>query len=282
MGVYAGIITSVIGGIVKLIGSSQSPNYPSPPKLAKINIPQAQGQMEDYEKARMQASIDAWKKGRFPLLYKGGQYEIGDIAQNQQGQLSDSVAKSVGNAGYTAVTGKNQEDLSQQIGLSPITLSQRTSEAVNRNIALNPEWTNKISGGTLATMIANNNQNQNAFNQFLGANNTAQYIAGQQRSQYNTAALTSGLLGGAALGTQAYQNQQNPLNRPLDPTAYPTSYGYAGGQGVYSQPQQMYPPQGSGGYSPSSGYNPYQNPYGNSYNTFMQPMPSNFVTPYGY
>ena len=69
-------------------------------------------------------------------------------------------------------------------------------------MAQNPEWTNKITGGTLATMIANNYKNQNAFTQFLGAQQTAQYAAQQGASAYNTQALLSGITGGAALGAQ--------------------------------------------------------------------------------
>lgn len=261
MGIYASLITTIIGAGIKLIGSSQSPNYPSAPKISKLDVQGAKEHMENYEARRMQASIDAWK-ARFPLLYQGGGYEVGDIGKNQQGFLSDTTKQSLQNAGLQTPKEGNQYSLSTDLGLSPVTLAQRNSQAAIRQIGLNPEWTNKISGGTLATMVANNYQNQQAFGQFLGAQNTAQYVAGQQRSMYNTAALTAGLLGTASAGTQAYINSQNPLNRPLDPTAYPKSD--VTNPGYYVQPSAP-PPQ------------PYQSsqatPYGNSMWNSPPPAP---------
>ncbi len=244
MGVYASIIMTAIGAGIKLLGSSQSPNYPSTPTLARIDIPKTQASMEDYEKRRMQASIDSWK-AKFPLLYQGGASEIEDIANNQAGQLSPVVSGALKSSGLEAdkVSQGDQYHQSVDLGLSPITMAQRTSQAVNRQIALNPEWTNKISGGTLATMIANNYQNQQAFGQFLGAQNTANYVAGQRQSAYNTAALTSGLLGTAQAGTQAYINAQNPLNSPLNPTSYRSDVN---NPGYYMQPSQPPPPMAPG------------------------------------
>jgi hypothetical protein len=271
MGVWASLITTIIGAGIKLYGSSQSPDYPSIPRMAKIPIQDAKHQMEQYESRRMQAGIDAWKT-RFPLLYQGGKSEIEDIASNQKGMLSSTIKSSISNAGLEQPKEGDQYKLSQDLGLSPITLAQRTSQAVTRQIALNPEWTNKISGGTLATMIANNNQNQNAFSQFLGANSTAQYVAGQQRSMYNTAALTQGLIGATGIGVQAYQNAQNPLNNPLNPTSYKSDVS---NPGYYTQPQSapyQSPSSGQSNYSsnmwnapaPSSTYgNPWGNPYTN-------------------
>jgi hypothetical protein len=227
--------------------------------------------MEDYETKRMGASIDAWKT-RFPLLYQGGQYEVNDIANNQKGILSPVVSGALQSAGLEQPKGTDQYSLSTDIGLSPITLAQRTSQAVNRQIALNPEWTNQISGGTLATMVANNYQNQNAFTQFLGANQTANYVSGQTQSNYNTQALLSGVLGAARLGTQAYE-QSNPLSygtylqgaQPAQPT-YQPSY-----QPSYQQP--FYGPTTPPGYTGGSVYSynsqptyvstdPMYNPYG--------------------
>jgi hypothetical protein len=271
MGVYAAIISSVIGAGVKLLGSSQSPNYPSPPKLNKIDIAGTQAGMEDYEQRRMQSSIDAWKQ-KFPLLYQGGASEIQDIANNQAGKLSPVVTDALRSSGLGTISEGDQYHQAVDMGLSPITLAQRTSQAVNRQIALNPEWTNKISGGTLATMIANNYQNQNAFTQFLGANQTAQYVAGQQRSMYNTAALTTGLLGAAQTGTQAYLNSQNPLNSPLNPNSYKDSSG-----GYYGMSNYGATPYG-GTQSPSPASNPYSGlsvpNYGNSYSSFGAQTPT--------
>lgn len=253
MGVWASIITGIIGTGIKLLGSSGGPNYPSPPKLFKLPVQQAKHYMENYELARMNASKASWQ-ARFPLLFKGGEYEIGDIRANQQGKLSPVVSGALKASGLGKVNEGDQYKLSADIGLSPITLAQRTSQAVTRQIALNPEWTNKISGGTLATMIANNYQNANAYSQFIGANQTAQYVANQQRSMYNTQALTSGLVGIAGIGAQAYANQQNPLNRPLDPTAYRSDVTTPGYYTTPSQPQ----PQPSGYPAGSPIYDPYQ------------------------
>jgi hypothetical protein len=254
MGVWAGIITGIIGAGVKLIGSTQSPNYPSPPKLNKLPVQQAKHYMEDYELARMNASKAAWQ-ARFPLLYQGGKYEIDDIRANQQGKLSPVVSGALRASGLEMPKEGDQYKLSADIGLSPITLAQRTSQAVTRQIAMNPEWTNKISGGTLATMIANNYQNANAYSQFIGSQQTAMGIASAQRSMYNTQALTAGLLGVAGIGAQAYANQQNPLNRPLDPTAYRSDVTTPG---YYTTPSQPQPPQPSGYPAGSPIYDPYQ------------------------
>jgi len=265
MGVYAAIISSVIGTGIKLLGSAGGPSYPSAPQIQGLPVQKAKQFMQDYESRRMGVSVEAWKQ-RFPLLYQGGKYEISDIGRNQQGLLSPQVSGALQSAGLEQPKQGDQYKLATDLGLSPITLAQRNSQAVTRQIALNPEWTNKISGGTLATMIANNSKNQNAFSQFLGAQNTANYVTGQQRSAYNTAALTTGLLGATSIGVQAYQNSQNPLNRPFDPTAYPRSDvsnpgyytpGYqsqGGGQGYY-QPQQ-------GGFGSQWGMTPA--PYMNS------------------
>lgn len=271
MGVYASIISGIISTGIKLWGASQSPNYPSPPKLNKLPVQDAKKFMEDYELTRMNASKEAWQT-RFPLLFKGEEYEIGDIRANQQGKLSPVVSGALKASGLGSPKEGDQYKLSADIGLSPITLAQRTSQAVTRQIALNPEWTNQISGGTLATMIANNYQNANAYSQFIGSNNTAQYVAGQQRSMYNTAALTSGLVGIAGAGAQLYANNQNPLNRPLDPTAYPTAYGWSGGQGTYSQPQPVQQPPPA-----SPIYNPYQ--YNSGTMLASQP-PASIYDPY--
>lgn len=233
MGAYASIIAGVIGLATKFIGSSGGPDYPDPPKLNKINIGKSTQLMEDYEAQRMQTSIDAWKT-KFPELYKGGAYEVGNIMQQQRGQLGGTMAADMKSYGLGTPRQGNQYQLSQDIGLSPITLSQRTSQAVTRNIAANPEWTNQITGGTLASMMANNYQNQNAFSQFLGAKNTAMYAQGQAAGAYNTSALLSGLTGMAGLGAQAYGQGQFG---PTSPT----------GQGVY---------QATAAAQPSPGYGP--------------------------
>src|SRR6188472_3686505 len=136
MGVYASIISGIIGTGIKLLGSSQSPNYPSLPKLTKIDIPKTQASMEDYESRRMAASIEAWKT-RFPLLYQGGQSEIEDIGNNQAGKLSPVVSGALKSSGLEGdrVSQGDQYHQAVDLGLSPITLAQRTSQAVNRQIA---------------------------------------------------------------------------------------------------------------------------------------------------
>lgn len=253
---YGAIIGAVISTGVKLLGSAGGPDYPSAPKILGLPVQKAKKVMEQNEEKRMKASIAAWK-ARFPLLYQGGKYEIDDLRRNQQGFLSPQVKGALQSAGLEMPKeGGDQYKLSVDLGLSPITLAQRTSQAVTRNIALNPEWTSKISGGTLATMIANNNKNQNAFSQFLGAQNTANYVAGRERSGYNTAALTSGLLGTAQIGMQSYINAQNPLNQPLNPTSYRSDVdtpGYMMSNATQAPPT-AYPNQ-SGTYS-SQGFGP--------------------------
>src|SRR6266576_3378073 len=98
MGVYAAIISSVIGTGVKLLGSAGGPSYPSPPKLNKINIKQARQLMESYEGRRMAASIGAWKQ-RFPLLYQGGNFMVGDIARQQRGFLPTQTDQALRDSG---------------------------------------------------------------------------------------------------------------------------------------------------------------------------------------
>lgn len=295
---YVSAILAVVGAGVKLLGSSGGPSYPSAPQIQGLPVQKAKNFMENYESRRMDISNLAWQT-RFPLLARGGASEISDIGRNQQGFLSDQVKGGLKSAGLEMPKEGDQQKLSVDLGLSPITLAQRTSQAVTRQIALNPEWTNKISGGTLATMIANNSKNQNAFSQFLGAQNTANYVAGQQRSAFNTAALTTGLLGATSAGVQAYSNAQNPLNRPLDPTAYrsdTSSPGYYTSGGYPSQGgggQGYYQPQGGGFGSqwgaPSSPYmysgtwsGSAPEPYGSSYDygnslQWQQPIPANYV-----
>ena len=276
MGVYAAIISSVIGTGVKLLGSSQGPNYPSPPQIIGLPVQKAKHQMQNYEARRMQESINAWKT-RFPELFKGGEYEVNDIRRNQQGLLSPVVSGALKSAGLAMPKEGDQYGLSTDIGLSPITLAQRTSQAVSRQIALNPEWTSKISGGTLATMIANNYQNQNAYSQFIGANQAAQYSAGQQAAAYNTSALTSGLFGAGALGISAYYNDQRPDN-PLDPNQQPPSD--VSNPGYYIPSPGMSTPAYSQPYPSSSFTN-------NLFNA-PPPTPTNYVSnnplydPYAY
>ena len=281
MGVYAGIITTIIGTGVKLLASSQGPDYPETPKMRKIDIGRTRDQMENYEQRRMQAGIDAWK-AKFPLLYQGGQSEIEDIGNNQQGKWSPVVSGALKSTGLETLKSGDQYSDAVDIGLSPITLAQRNSQAVNRQIALNPEWSSKISGGTLATMVANNYQNQNAFSQFLGAQNTARYVSGQQQSAYNTAALTSGILGGAGAAAQSYLNMQqrasNPLDNPLSPSSYRSDVsnpGYPINPTQY--PQAAGPPTGM----VNTTYN-NNNPY---YQWLSQPAPvgqPNPTTNYGF
>ncbi len=252
MGATAGIISgiiSLVGTGVKLLGSSGGPNYPSPPKLYKLPVQEAKAHLEDYEKNRMAASIDAWK-AKFPDLYKGGQYEIDDIKNQQQGYLGGNIAADTAASGLGPVKeGVNQYALSRDIGLSPITLSQRTSQAVTRQIAQNPEWTNQITGGTLATMLANNAQNATAYGMMQNANKTAQYVAGQQAGMYNTQALLSGLTGAARIGATAYGANQYGALSPA-------------GQGIYqAQDNASQAPPAS--YQPQAQYQPPQ--YGSSY-----------------
>lgn len=268
---YIAAIGAIAGLATKLIGGASGPSYPGFPKLHKINIPAAQNLMEQNESDRMAASIDAWKS-RFPLLYKGGAQEISDIGQNQAGMLNTPTEASLQNAGLESPKQGNVYSLAKDIGLSPITLAQRNSQAVTRQIALNPEWTNKISGGTLASLMANNYQNQNAFTQFLGSANTANFITGQQnQAQFNTAAILGGL-GATQLGFQASlnANPNNPLTQPFNPYSYASNVPSSGvGYGVTTP---NYYGNSWGGsvpamYQPSSGYNisapPY--PYNNSY-----------------
>jgi len=276
MGVYAGIITSIIGTGIKLLGSSGGPSYPSFPKLNKLDVQGTKDFMEQYEKDRMAASISEWQK-RFPLLKQGGDYEMADLLRNQQGVLSPGVKQAIKASGLTAPSEGDQYRQSRDLGLSPITLSQRTSAAVTRNIANNPEWTSTISGGTLASMVVNNFQNQQAFTQALGANRTANYVAQQGANANNTAALITGIGGAARIGMTAYQNSQfgnNPFNlgtyyqgqayssMPYDnPVATPAP--------SYSPPSAYSPPASPDlGYSPlmppGSAMDSVMNPYGNT------------------
>ena len=244
--------------------------------------------MESYEAKRMQASIDAWKQ-RFPLLYQGGQYEVEDLARNQAGELSPNVRSAIQASGLEAPVEGDQYKQAVDLGLNPITLSQRTSQAVTRQLAMNPEWTKKISGGTLATMVANDYQNQNAFNAFLGANQTAQYVAGQTASASNTAALLTGLTGSAAIGFRAYQNAN-----PLDLGTYYQGNIYQGGGGSFGgagagsswapSPPPAYSgnPYGNSMWGATASYNTYGgSAYGNTWdfsnpnmNTLFTPIPS--------
>jgi hypothetical protein len=271
MGYIASIITGVIGTGIKLLGSSGGPQYPAPPKINKLPVAKAQAQMEAYEAQRQAASIQAWKD-RFPLLYKGGQYMVDSIARNQAGYLSGNIENAITKSGLEMPKEGNQRKLAKDIGLSPIALSQRTSEAVTRQIAANPETSNEISGGTLATMLANSYQNQNAFNQFLGANRTAQYIAGQAGSSYNTAAILGGLTGAAniAASYSVYNNQFGPLS----------PYG----QGVYSTPAYSTPTTLPGGYGQQpQGGTPATQPYYDPTATYSNAMTAgpNYGSPYG-
>jgi hypothetical protein len=255
---YIGAIISAVGAGIKLIGSAtSSPNYPSMPKLYKLPVQEAKQHLEDYEKSRMAASIDAWKQ-RFPELYKGGQYEVDDIKKQQQGYLGGHIDADMKASGLQPIKeGNNQYDLSRQIGLNPLTLSQRTSQAVTRQIASNPEWTNKITGGTLATMLANNAQNATAYGMMKSANQTAQYVAGKQAGLFNTQALLGGLTGAARIGSQIYNNSQyGPLS--------------AAGQGAFQQnPNTIV-----------STYNPYQTNYPAAAPTGPSAPPPNYNNSY--
>jgi hypothetical protein len=218
-----------------------------------------------------------------------------DIHRNQQGMLSPTVKAAIEASGLESPREGDQYRMSRDLGLNPLTLSQRTSEASTRAIAQNPEWTNKISGGTLATMIANNYQNQNAFTQFLGANQTAQYVAGQQRNAGTTAALLAGVGGAARLGMSPYApwNQTSPLS-PTGQGAYsgagqPTGYGWAGGSGGFNSPQAAPPPYTYGGsygndiWGAPPPANMPASPYGNSWDSgqigsIFSPLPPNDFT----
>lgn len=233
-------IGAVIGGIINIGGhllTSGGPNYPSPPKLYKLPVEKAKKFMENYEQNRMDTSIAEWKK-RFPLLYQGGNYEINDLLGNQAGGLSPNIKASIAAAGLNAPSEGDIYRQSVDLGLSPITLSQRTSQAVTRQIASNPEWTNQISGGTLATMMANNYQNDNTFRQFLGANATANYVNSVQRNAGNTGALLAGIGGMAGIGAQI------GINRSMSGALNLGNY-YAGNQ--YSRSIPSY--YNSGAYS---------------------------------
>ena len=179
---YISAIAQVVGTGISLLGRSGSPDYPAPPKLYKLPVAKARKTMEAYEARRMKASIGAWKD-RFPLLYKGGQAEIDDIRAQQQGRLGRTVTDTLTKSGLDAPTASSPEALGLDIGLNPLALSQRSSQAVMRQIAMNPEWTNKITGGTLASMMANANANANAFNGFLGAQRAAMYQKGRRKAQ---------------------------------------------------------------------------------------------------
>lgn len=248
MAIWGAIISGVISTGIKLLGSSGGPDYPSPPKLNKINIQQAKDFMQNYETERMGSSIAAWKE-KFPLLYQGGQYMVNDLINNQKGRLSPNIKGDITRSGLEAPIEGDQLKMAKDIGLNPLTLSQRTSEAVTRQIAQNPEWSSQISGGTLATMIANNYQNQNAFSQFLGAQNTAQYVAGQTANANTTRALLTGLTGAARIGADyaAYNNPNNPF-----------SLGNYYQGNVYGQSAPAFAPAGAGsGYvAPTYASNP--------------------------
>jgi hypothetical protein len=223
MGVTAAIIAggaSLLGAGISYLGSSGGPSYPSPPKMYKLPVGEATKTMEDYETQRMAASIGAWKE-RFPLLAKGGAAQIADIRANQLGKISKTVSgtlKASGlpeqGGGFGASGGDTwtPEARAMDIGLSPVALSQRTSQAVQRQIAMNPEWTNKISGGTLASMMANANANQNAFTGALGGIKSAMYRTGAAQGATNTAALLGLPLGAAKAYTGVSMMTSDPWN----------------------------------------------------------------------
>lgn len=238
MAIWGAVISGIISTGIKLLGSAGGPNYPSLPQLHKIPIQKAKNFMEDYEAQRMGSSIAAWQS-RFPLLKAGGDYLINDLIQNQQGKLSPTIKNALTKSGLETPVETDQYAQAKDLGLNPLTLSQRTSQAVVKNIGDNPEWSNQISGGTLATMIANNYQNQNAFTQFLGANATARSIASGAANAGTTQALLAGLTGTARAGYQAYQNSQ-PFNLGTyyQGNIYGTTPNYGGGGGsAYTAPQ---------------------------------------------
>lgn len=263
---WGAIISGVIGAGVSLLGSAGGPNYPSPPKVEALPVNKAKRHMQKYEADRMGVSLAEFKK-KFPKLQAGGEYLIGDIARNQRGLLSPTISDTLTKSGLALPKQGNQYKMAQDIGLNPITLAQRTSQAAIRNIAMNPEWTNKISGGTLASMMANAAANQQAYTGMLGSIESAKQLG---QMQANTEMLTAGLgaIGGAAstyfgarasgaLGREEYlQGAQGT------PTAFPTTpAGYSGGSvmapqaptNAYSNlslnasPQQFYDPYGNTG-----------------------------------
>lgn len=248
MAIWGAIISGAINIGIRAL-SSGGPNYGSPPKLYKLPVSQAKQTMQDYEQKRMDASIGAWKE-RFPLLYQGGQYEINDIMANQKGKLSQGIKNDLATARLEAPVETSQLAQAKDLGLNPLTLSQQTSEAVARQIAMNPEWTNKIRGGTLATLLANANQNQNAFGTFLGANATARAIGSMGAGAGTTAALLSGITGSASIGARYAMNQNSPFN--LGTYAQGSYYGGLSSQGSP-------PTQEASGYV----YDPYAT-YGNA------------------
>jgi hypothetical protein len=257
---YIGLIASVVGTGIKLAAGSGGPSYPNAPQIRGININNAMGFMDSYEREREQAGYDAWK-AKYPLLNQGEQYAIGDIAKNQAGYLSGTTSQSIANTGLEAPKQGNVEDLSHQLGLSPVTLAQRNSLATTRQIAQNPQWTSKVSGGTLASMLANNNKNQNAFSQFLGAQNTANFVTQQTQNAYNTQALVGGLLGTAQIGARLYQNQQYGALSPWgqgNATYGSSSSGYPTGNAVSNSNLFQSVPNNYVSSNPS--YNPYGQP----------------------
>lgn len=248
MAIWGALISGAINIGIHALGSG-GPSYGKPPKLYKLPVNQAKQTMEDYEQKRMDASIGAWKD-RFPLLYQGGNFEINDIMANQQGKFSQGLKNDLSGSGLETPVETNQLAEAKQLGLNPLTLSQRTSEAVTRQIAANPEWTNQIRGGTLATLLANANQNANAFGTFLGANATARAIGGMSAGAGTTAALLSGITGSASIGARYAMNQNSPFN--LGSYAQGNYYNNIASQGSP-------PPQAASGYA----YDPYAT-YGNA------------------
>ena len=271
MGVTAALIAgglSLAGTAVSAIGRPGAPSYPSPPKLYNLPVGQATQELESNEAARMQASIDAWKT-KFPDLYKGEQAEINQITDQQHGNLGGQVAGDLSASGLQVPTqGGSQEQLSRELGLSPITLSQRTSQAVTRQIASNPQWTSDITGGTLATMLANNKKNAMAYGMFMNSNQSAQAIAGQEAGLYNTQALLGGLTGAARVGAQVYNNQYSPLS-PMGQGAFQTN------PNTTYAPSSGYP--STSGYPSNTGYPSSSPAYGQTNNMWYSnsPAPSN-------
>ena len=133
------------------------------------------------------------------------------IERELKGSVSPLVASTLASTGLEAVPKGNEFQTAQQLGL-PITAKlQRDRQNLNRVIAENPQHVGKLSGTQVATLMANNYKNANAFNQQLLGINLNNYAGAAAQYNQNLAAIGPAIGGIAQAGVQTYINK-DPLN----------------------------------------------------------------------
>lgn len=186
---------------MSLFGGGGGGSAPKAPKLQQVNVPNVEQQAVAADVQGYNLSDQDWRS-RFPQLYAGREYNIGNANLNLSGQTDPAISGALKTAGFGDVNlGNTEFQQAQNMGQPILAKEQRDRSYFQNLLADNPQRAFGLSGSDVANIALGNVASQNTYNSSLYGTRVAASNQAVLQGAQNMATLYGALgsVGGAAI-----------------------------------------------------------------------------------